>query len=129
MSHEIRTPLNGILGYTDLLLEDEELGTGQRRYVERIQGAGAALLTVVNDILDFSRIEAGQVELELQPFAPADLIDDAVSIVRGMAEKKGLELRLDIAEDIPHRLVGDADRLRQVLLNLLNNAVKFTPVA
>ncbi|HEX2510627.1 MAG TPA: PAS domain S-box protein [Microvirga sp.] len=128
MSHEIRTPLNGILGYTDLLLEDEELGTGQRRYVERIQGAGAALLTVVNDILDFSRIEAGQVELELQPFAPADLIDDAVSIVRGMAEKKGLELRLDIAEDIPHRLVGDADRLRQVLLNLLNNAVKFTPV-
>ncbi|HEV2559639.1 MAG TPA: PAS domain S-box protein [Microvirga sp.] len=127
MSHEIRTPLNGILGYTDLLLDDGTLSPAQRRQAERIQSAGAALLTVVNDILDFSKIEAGQVELDVLPFSPADLVDDAVSIVRGMAEKKGLDLVLELDRTLPERLVGDPDRLRQVLLNLLNNAVKFTP--
>jgi PAS domain S-box-containing protein len=127
MSHEIRTPLNGILGYTDLLLDDSALSAQQRRQVERVQSAGTALLTVVNDILDFSKIEAGQVELDVLPFSPADLVDDAASIVRGMAEKKGLALNVDVPKDLPKQLVGDADRLRQVLLNLLNNAVKFTP--
>jgi signal transduction histidine kinase/CheY-like chemotaxis protein len=127
MSHEIRTPLNGILGYTDLLLDDKALSLDQRRQLERIQSAGSALLTVVNDILDFSKIEAGQVDLEPQPFAPAALIDNAGSIVKAQADRKQLVMRFEVARDLPARVVGDQDRLRQVLLNLLNNAVKFTP--
>ncbi len=127
MSHEIRTPLNGILGYTDLLLDDPALTADQARQLERVQSAGAALLTVVNDVLDFSKIEAGQIEIEHQPFAPAGLLDNAISIVRSTADKKGLGLRLDVDPGLPPLLVGDQDRLGQVLLNLLNNAVKFTP--
>jgi PAS domain S-box-containing protein len=127
MSHEIRTPLNGILGYTDLLLEDKALVGEHRRVAERIQGAGSALLTVVNDILDFSQIEAGQIELEPQPFDLRNLIDGTAAIVKGLANRKGLTLQAEIAPDLPESLIGDADRLRQVLLNLLNNAVKFTP--
>ncbi|HEV2558226.1 MAG TPA: PAS domain S-box protein [Microvirga sp.] len=127
MSHEIRTPLNGILGYTDLLLDDAALTPAQRRQAERIEGAGTALLTIVNDILDFSKIEAGQVELDPHPFSPADLVDDAVAIVRSLIEKKGLALSVSVAGTLPPRLLGDASRLRQVLLNLLNNAAKFTP--
>jgi PAS domain S-box-containing protein len=128
MSHEVRTPLHGILGHTDLLLAEEGLSSDQRRHAERIRGAGAALLTVVNDILDFSKIDAGQIELDPQVFAPASLIESAVSIVKGMANTKGLSLHVDVAEDLPAWVVGDQDRLRQILLNLLNNAVKFTPV-
>jgi signal transduction histidine kinase/ActR/RegA family two-component response regulator len=126
MSHEIRTPLNGILGYTDLLLDRQDLGGGKRRDVERIQTAGAALLTVVNDILDFSKIEAGEIELEPQPFSPMALVDNAVSIVKSVAVKRGLAVHSEVDENLPPHLVGDQDRLRQVLLNLLNNAVKFT---
>jgi signal transduction histidine kinase/ActR/RegA family two-component response regulator len=127
MSHEIRTPLNGILGYTDLLLDDISLTPEQGRALQRVQSAGAALLTVVNDILDFSKIEAGQVEIERHPFAPISLLDNAVSIVRSVADKKALALRLESDPALPPMLLGDQDRLRQVLLNLLNNAVKFTP--
>jgi PAS domain S-box-containing protein len=127
MSHEIRTPLNGVLGYADLLLDDRSLSPDQRRHAERIRSAGNALLVVVDDILDFSKIEAGQVALEHQPFAPASLIDNAVSIVRGLAERKGLRLDVDADPGLPPHLLGDQDRLRQILLNLLNNAVKFTP--
>jgi signal transduction histidine kinase/CheY-like chemotaxis protein len=126
MSHEIRTPLNGILGYTELLLERSELGGDKRRDVERIQTAGAALLTVVNDILDFSKIEAGEIELEPHPFSPGALVDNAVSIVKSVAVKRGLAVHSEIDDELPTHLVGDQDRLRQVLLNLLNNAVKFT---
>ena len=127
MSHEIRTPLNGVLGYADLLLDDRTLGDAHRRTVERIQTSGAALLTVVNDILDFSKIEAGKIELEPQAFSTAAMIDNTVSIVRSSAEKKQLQLVVKVDPQLPDHLVGDQDRLRQVLLNLLNNAIKFTP--
>ena len=126
MSHEIRTPLNGVIGYADLLCEDPNLSPRAREHAERIRNAGAALLTVVNDVLDFSKLEAGQVEITSQPFAPVALIDNTVSIVRGSAEAKGLKLGVSLDPALPAWLLGDEDRLRQVLLNLLNNAVKFT---
>ena len=126
MSHEIRTPLNGIIGYTDLLLGDRRLDSDVRRHVERIGTSGAALLTIVNDVLDFSKIEAGKVDLDPRPFDLTGLVEGATSIVAGMAELKGLELSSRLEGKVPARLVGDEDRLRQILLNLLNNAVKFT---
>ncbi|HEX2134497.1 MAG TPA: ATP-binding protein [Microvirga sp.] len=125
MSHEIRTPLNGIIGYTDLLL-DQDLAPEQRRISERIQFAGSALLTVVNDILDFSKIEAGQIALQPRPFLLEALIDNTVSIVAEAAERKGLVMNVELDPDRPRALLGDEARLRQILLNLLNNAVKFT---
>ncbi|MCC0809020.1 PAS domain S-box protein [Methylobacterium sp. W2] len=128
MSHEIRTPLHGVLGYADLLGEEHGLSVSARQHVERIRSAGAALLTVVNDVLDFSKIEAGQIELSNEPFALEALIDNAVSIVRGSAERKGLGFSIEMQTAVPAWIVGDQDRLRQVLLNLLNNAVKFTAV-
>ncbi len=127
MSHEIRTPLNGIIGYADLLLDEDALCGRLRQYGQRIRSAGSALLTVVNDVLDVSKIEAGQVEIASRPFAPAILIDNTLSIVRGLAETKGLALGVTSDAAIPDWLAGDEDRLRQVLLNLLNNAIKFTP--
>ena len=126
MSHEIRTPLNGVLGYADLLVEELEPGTVARLHAERIRGAGASLLTVVNDVLDFSKIEAGQIDLAAEPFVLEDLLDQAVAITRTGADHKGLSLAVQADAGLPPRLVGDADRLRQVLMNLLNNAVKFT---
>ena len=126
MSHEIRTPLNGILGFTDLLLESTNLPSDKYRYAERIRSAGLALLTVVDDILDFSKIEAGHIELNERPFSLAALIDNSISIVRGSAAKKNLDVNVVIAPDLPAWVSGDEARLRQVLLNLLNNAVKFT---
>ncbi|WP_407523823.1 ATP-binding protein [Methylobacterium oryzisoli] len=128
MSHEIRTPLNGVLGYADLLMHEDGLSERQRRHAECIQGAGQALLTVVNDILDFSKIEAGQINLDPQPFAPETLVEEAVAIVRAAADAKHLVLVVRIDPALPGLLVGDQDRLRQVLLNLLNNAIKFTAV-
>ncbi|AWN52708.1 ATP-binding protein [Methylobacterium sp. 17Sr1-1] len=127
MSHEIRTPLNGVIGYADLLLADRTLPGRHRRYLDRIASAGGALLTVVDDILDFSRIEAGGIALAEVPFAPAALVDNAASIVRGLSEPKGLALDVTLGETVPDWVRGDPDRLRQILLNLLNNAVKFTP--
>lgn len=126
MSHEIRTPLNGIIGYTDLLLEVLPEDSQEHRYAERIHSSGAALLTIVNDILDFSKVEAGQLKLISEPFALEGLIDNAVSIVRTVADSKHLALHVETATDLPAWVAGDQDRLRQVLLNLLNNAVKFT---
>ena len=127
MSHEIRTPLNGILGYADLLLDSEGVRGDDRRRLELIQGSGAALLSVVNDILDFSKIEAGELALDAVAFALPALVEAAVSIVRGSALKNGLSLVSHLDPDLPAHVVGDPGRLRQVLLNLLNNAVKFTP--
>ena len=127
MSHEIRTPLNGILGYADLLLEDAKLTAEQRRQVTRVQSAGTALLTIVDDVLDFARIEAGQVELEHQPFSPAAMAESAAAVVQPLAQKKSLDLFVELDPQLPALLVGDQDRLRQALLNLLNNAIKFTP--
>jgi PAS domain S-box-containing protein len=126
MSHEIRTPLNGILGYADLLIASPGLDEVQRRSVERIQNAGEALLTVVDDVLDFSKIEAGQVALDPTPFSPKALAGDAVSIVSTVADRKGLPVRVELDPGLPAALLGDEARLRQILLNLLNNAVKFT---
>ncbi len=126
MSHEIRTPLNGILGFAELLLNDAALVDVQRRQVKHIRNAGAALLTVVNDVLDFSKIESGQIALDPQPFSLPALVEGSVSIIQGEAEKKGLALEVTIDRSLSDWFVGDAARLRQVLLNLLNNAVKFT---
>jgi CheY-like chemotaxis protein/HPt (histidine-containing phosphotransfer) domain-containing protein len=126
MSHEIRTPLNGIIGFTDLLAADPALASEHRRQLNLVQNAGSMLLTVVNDLLDFSKIEAGKIEFTQEPFALDTLVDNSVSIVRGSAEAKGLELRVATDPCLSRFFVGDENRLRQVLLNLLNNAVKFT---
>jgi len=123
MSHEIRTPLNGIIGYSERLL-DERLDPGQRRSVELIQVSASALLTVANDVLDMSSIEAGQIKLKIEPFSIVALVDDTVSIVSSGA--RAVPIRTDLDPDLPPVLLGDEARLRQVLLNLLNNAVKFT---
>ncbi|KQP41864.1 PAS domain S-box protein [Methylobacterium sp. Leaf106] len=127
MSHEIRTPLNSILGYADLLLEEPSRTPDDRHRLELIGGAGAALLTIVNDVLDFSKIEAGQFTLELLPFPLRDLIENTVEIVRGSALKSPVTILSRLDPALPPWALGDANRLRQVLLNLLNNAVKFTP--
>ncbi|MFE1601105.1 PAS domain-containing hybrid sensor histidine kinase/response regulator [Methylobacterium sp. ID0610] len=126
MSHEIRTPLSSVIGYTEMLLDDADLTESQRLQASRIRSAGSALLTVVDDILDFSKIEAGEVDLDLTPFALDGLIENAVAIVRQLAERKGLEIRVDLDPALPRNLVGDQSRLRQILLNFLNNALKFT---
>jgi signal transduction histidine kinase/DNA-binding NarL/FixJ family response regulator len=127
MSHEIRTPLNGILGYAELLLDGEAIQNEDRRRLELIQNSGAALLTVVNDILDFSKIEAGELALDPVTFPLVSIVDATVSIVRGSALRSGLAIETRIDDTLPTLVVGDPGRLRQVLLNLLNNAVKFTP--
>ena len=126
MSHEIRTPLNGILGFADLLKQDPVLSPDGRRYLERILNAGSALRTVVDDILDFSKLEAGEVQLVDAPFNIAALLDNATSIVRSPALSKQIDLIVFMDEKVPSWVVGDHDRLRQILLNLLNNAIKFT---
>ena len=127
MSHEIRTPLNSIIGFTDLMLEAGGLPGAAREQAELIRASGAALLTVVNDVLDFSKAEAGAIELEALPFAPVDLAQHCAAILRGYAGAKALDIAVEIDPRVPAALVGDEGRLRQVLLNLLNNAVKFTP--
>jgi signal transduction histidine kinase len=126
MSHEIRTPLNSMLGFSQLLVERQDLPPDVRRQLGLIDSAGTALLTVVNDILDFSRVEAGQVELLFQPTSAAAVLHDAVGIIRAEAENKGLQLTVDVTDPVGGLHDLDGLRLRQVLLNLLQNAVKFT---
>jgi len=126
MSHEIRTPLNSMLGFSQLLVERKDLPSDVRRQLSLIDSAGTALLTVVNDILDFSRVEAGQVELLFQPTSAAAVLHDAVGIIRPEAENKGLTLEVEVVDPVGGLHDLDGLRLRQVLLNLLNNAVKFT---
>ncbi|WP_198321014.1 PAS domain S-box protein [Azohydromonas aeria] len=126
MSHEIRTPLNAVIGLSDLLRR-RALPEDAARFVSHIHGAGEQLLALVSDVLDLSRIEAGEMVLESVDFEPRQLLEAALAMVQPQAGAKGLALACDIAPDLPARLYGDPLRLRQVLLNLLSNAVKFTP--
>ncbi|MEL6059895.1 MULTISPECIES: ATP-binding protein [unclassified Methylobacterium] len=125
VSHEMRTPLNGILGMADLVL-GTELNPEQRTYVEAVRTSGQALLGLIDGVLDFSRIEAGRLDLAAEPFSLPSVAEGVVELLAPRAQDKGIEIALDVAEGFPARLLGDADRVRQILINLAGNAIKFT---
>jgi PAS domain S-box-containing protein len=125
MSHEIRTPMSGVLGMAEILL-DTPLTPTQRRYAESVHRSGESLLKIIDGILDFSKIEAGKVDLEFVDFKPRELTEEVTQLLREAADKKGLELVCRVADDVPDALRGAPSRLRQVLINLVGNAIKFT---
>ncbi|MEO1037317.1 MAG: response regulator [Pseudomonadota bacterium] len=126
MSHEIRTPMNGVLGMTELMLSSTDLEPRQRRYADSIRHSAESLLGIINDILDFSKIEAGRFELDSAPFDLRETVEDAAELLAERAASKGLEMICDIPADLSADRIGDGLRIRQVLLNLMGNAVKFT---
>ena len=126
MSHEIRTPLNGVIGYSELLRESG-LDKSQERYLDIITRSGRHLLSILNDILDFSRLEAGAMKIDLTTFCPADLAREVISGLHTAAHAKALDVYLSVSEETPHLIIGDPKRIRQILFNLVGNGIKFTP--
>lgn len=126
MTHELRTPLNAILGFSQILKRDEEISPKHKGFIEMMYNSGNHLLTIINDILDLSKIEAGHMVLEMEAFSIPEAIKEVMNMFYYKAGEKGLSLQADIAEDLPDEVIADVKRIRQVLINLVGNAVKFT---